>query len=64
MKNNIKTDIHYPVAPNEQKALVGFFDNDNCDISKEIHSTTLSLPISYFHSEDDIKKVVEIMNKF
>ncbi|RZK17111.1 MAG: DegT/DnrJ/EryC1/StrS aminotransferase, partial [Flavobacterium sp.] len=25
---------------------------------------TLSLPISYFHTEDDILRVVEVLNKF
>ncbi|EMY04278.1 hypothetical protein LEP1GSC029_1409 [Leptospira interrogans str. 2002000626] len=33
-------------------------------ISEEIHRTTLSLPISTFHTEEDIYKIVEIMNRF
>jgi hypothetical protein len=33
-------------------------------ISEEIHRTTLSLPISFFHTEGDVKYVVEVINKF
>lgn len=64
LKNNIRTEIHYPVSPNRQKALQGLFDNKDFTISEEIHNTTLSLPVSYFHSEADIHRVIEVMNKF
>jgi dTDP-4-amino-4,6-dideoxygalactose transaminase len=63
-KQNIKTEIHYPVSPNKQKAMEGRFDNNAFPISEEIHSTTLSLPISYFHSEENVNRVVEVMNRF
>ncbi len=63
LKNDIKTEIHYPVAPHRQIALKGIFDGEY-PISEEIHSSTLSLPISFFHTEDDIFKVVETMNRF
>ncbi len=64
LKNDIKTEIHYPISPSKQKALQGFLSDYNYPISQEIHDTTLSLPISYFHSEDDIYKVIEVINKF
>lgn len=64
LKNEIKTEIHYPVTPTEQKAMKGILDNVHTPISKLIHETTLSLPISYFHTENDILKVVETLNKF
>ncbi len=63
LKNNIKTEIHYPVAPNKQKALESL-KHVNYPISEEIHSTTLSLPISTFHTKDDIYRVVEVLNKY
>jgi dTDP-4-amino-4,6-dideoxygalactose transaminase len=62
--NGVKTEIHYPVPPHKQKAIQSFFEGQNYPISEEIHRTTLSLPISFFHTEEDIHKVVEIMNKF
>jgi len=64
LKNEIKTEIHYPVAPNKQKAMLNIIDHIPTPIAEEIHQTTLSLPISYFHTEADISKVIEVMNKF
>jgi dTDP-4-amino-4,6-dideoxygalactose transaminase len=64
LKNNIKTEIHYPVPPAKQKAMQGILKKDSFPISELIHKTTLSLPISYFHTEDDIEKVTNLMNEF
>jgi dTDP-4-amino-4,6-dideoxygalactose transaminase len=64
LANEIRTDIHYPVAPNRQEAMKGILDNIETPISEEIHRTTLSLPISFYHTEKDILHVAEIMNKF
>lgn len=63
LNNGIKTEIHYPVSPNKQKAL-SHLNLGDFPISEEIHRTTLSLPISTFHTEDDIYKVIEVMNRF
>jgi dTDP-4-amino-4,6-dideoxygalactose transaminase len=62
--NGIKTDIHYPVAPNKQEAMIGILDRMETPIAEEIHHTTLSLPISYAHSESDILEVCKVLNKF
>lgn len=63
LANNIKTEIHYPIPPNKQKAMLGIIEGDY-PISEKIHSTTLSLPISYFHSEEDVSRVIQVMNSF
>ncbi len=63
-KNDILTEIHYPLAPNKQQAMKGILDNTDTPVAEEIHQTTLSLPISYYHSEQDIARVIETMNKF
>jgi dTDP-4-amino-4,6-dideoxygalactose transaminase len=62
-KNNIYTEIHYPVPPHKQKAL-SFLSDKQFQISELIHRTTLSLPVSAFHTNDNIFRVVEVMNKF
>jgi dTDP-4-amino-4,6-dideoxygalactose transaminase len=64
LENQIKTEIHYPCAPHNQKAMQKYFSNMSFPISEEIHSTTLSLPISFFHTEADILRVCEVMNSF
>jgi dTDP-4-amino-4,6-dideoxygalactose transaminase len=64
LKNGIKTEIHYPVAPNKQPAMKGILDDIPTPIAEEIHATTLSLPISSFHHKRDIEQVIEAMNRF
>lgn len=63
LKNEIKTETHYPVAPHKQKAMRDIIKGDY-PISEEIHATTLSLPISYGHTATDVERVIETMNKF
>ncbi|MDR2410080.1 MAG: DegT/DnrJ/EryC1/StrS family aminotransferase, partial [Bacteroidales bacterium] len=62
-RNGIKTEIHYPIPPHKQKAMQGVL-NDVYSISEKIHETTLSLPISFFHTADDICKVIETLNNY
>ncbi|MCX6182387.1 MAG: DegT/DnrJ/EryC1/StrS family aminotransferase, partial [Bacteroidetes bacterium] len=64
LKNEIKTEIHYPVSPSKQKALQNKLTHYEFPISEKIHNTTLSLPISFFHTEEEVYKVVEVMNRF
>jgi dTDP-4-amino-4,6-dideoxygalactose transaminase len=64
LENGIKTEIHYPVAPNHQIAYRNFFDNQSFPISELIHQTTLSLPISNALTVEDIKSICEIVNSF
>jgi len=65
LDNGIKTEIHYPVPPHKQKAMRGIIDeNESYPISELIHKTVLSLPISYCHTQDDVTRVIEVMNKF
>lgn len=61
LKNDIKTEIHYPVAPHKQKAMQKILKGE-FPISEEIHRTTLSLPISYFHTKKDILRVCKVIN--
>lgn len=63
-ENGVATEIHYPVPPHRQKALQGLFDSCSYPIAEEIHATTLSLPISTFHSIEDVQRVTEIMHRF
>lgn len=64
LDNGIKTEIHYPLAPNKQLAMKGILDQELTPIAEEIHQTTLSLPISFFHTESDIEEVISVINKF
>ncbi|HEY5125351.1 MAG TPA: DegT/DnrJ/EryC1/StrS family aminotransferase [Ignavibacteria bacterium] len=63
LDNGVNTEIHYPVPPHLQKAMK-FMKSLKFPISEEIHRTTLSLPISSFHTSDDIHQVIKIINDF
>ncbi|SMC96222.1 DegT/DnrJ/EryC1/StrS family aminotransferase [Pedobacter africanus] len=61
--NGIGTEIHYPIAPHQQKALSAMNQMD-FPLSSEIHSTTLSLPCSFAHTEADILHVIDLLNAY
>lgn len=63
LKRNIKTEIHYPVPPHQQKALKNKLKG-SYPIAELIHQTTLSLPASYCHTVTEIEKVIDVMNEF
>lgn len=63
-KNGVKTEIHYPVSPNRQVAMKGILDHFDCPLSEKIHRTTLSLPVSYCHSEKDVETVIKVLNSY
>ncbi|WP_345954737.1 DegT/DnrJ/EryC1/StrS family aminotransferase [Mucilaginibacter sp. PAMB04168] len=64
LQQGIGTEIHYPVPPHRQKALQPLMPEQNFIIADEIHATTLSLPCSYCHTEDQINAVIEKLNAF
>jgi dTDP-4-amino-4,6-dideoxygalactose transaminase len=64
LQHGIGTEIHYPVPPHQQKALQGILPAQNYPIAEEIHRTTLSLPCSYAHTQEQIEMVIEKLNKF
>lgn len=62
-KHDIQTNIHYPTPPHKQGAYKEW-ENLSYPISEKIHETTLSLPISPVLSDDEVKEVVEVINKW
>lgn len=63
LAKGIQTEIHYPIPPHLQKAMEGTLMGDY-PIAEELHRTELSLPISIGHTDDDIRRICEIMNSF
>lgn len=65
LEKGIQTSIHYPVPVPRQKVVTEYvWDEDDYPVADEISSTTLSLPLSYFHTEDEILKVCDCVNEF
>lgn len=63
-EHGIGTEIHYPVAPIDQEAMQGVLTQKYDLITREIHKTILSLPVSICHTEEQIMKVIDVINKF
>lgn len=63
LERGIGTAIHYPTPPYRQVAYEGQFSGEY-PVSDEWHATTLSLPVSFGHSAEDIQYVAECINGF
>ena len=64
LKNNgIQTIIHYPTPPHKQGAYKEW-NNLSYPVTEEIHNTIVSLPISPVMEQDEISRVVEVVNDF
>jgi dTDP-4-amino-4,6-dideoxygalactose transaminase len=62
MKNAaIQCLIHYPIPPHKQKCYLSL-QNYSLPITEKIHNEIISLPISSIINEDEILKIVEILN--
>lgn len=62
-ENGVQTLIHYPIPPHKQEAYKDWNDLSFL-ISEKIHAEVLSLPISPVMDEEEINKIIEIINKF
>ncbi len=63
LKNEIQTNIHYPIPPHKQECYLEW--NDLCfPITEQIHNEELSLPISPVLERAEIEKIVNLINKF
>lgn len=67
-ENGVQTLIHYPIPPHQQEC---YFESDKLkvkseqlEITERIHNDELSLPISPVMSLEEVKIVVELINKF
>ena len=59
----MQTLIHYPIPPHKQGAYCEM-NNDFYPITELIHMEVLSLPISPVMGDDDMYKVVDVVNSF
>ena len=61
--NGVQTLIHYPIPPNKQLAYKELNQLD-FPITNAIHDEVLSLPISPVTSEEEVAKVIQLLNSF
>ena len=63
IENGIQSQIHYPVPPHKQKALLQY-NNLSFPITERIHEEVLSLPISPVMTDDEVDFVVKTINEW
>lgn len=62
-ENGVQTLIHYPIPPHKQEAYAEM--NDLIfPITEKIHNEVLSLPISPVMTDEDVEKVINMLNMY
>ncbi len=61
--NGVETLIHYPIPPHKQKAFLKW-NHLSLPITEQIHDEVLSLPISPVMTEEEVSKIVELLNLY
>lgn len=62
-ENGIQTLIHYPIPPHKQQAYHEY-NHLSFPITEKIHEEVLSLPVSPVMEDEEVRKVIEVLNKF
>ena len=62
-ENGIQTLIHYPIPPHKQEAYKEWNDL-SFPVSEKIHQEILSLPISPVLTEEEVNKIIDIINGY
>lgn len=63
LENGIQTLIHYPIPPHKQEAYKDW-NQLSFPITEQIHEEVLSLPISPVMSDEEIDRVIHIINSY
>jgi dTDP-4-amino-4,6-dideoxygalactose transaminase len=61
--NQIQTVIHYPIPPHHQLAYKEL-SNSTYPISEKIHNEVISIPISPVMTDEEVKYVIEVLNRY
>lgn len=61
--NNIQTLIHYPIPPHKQEAYKEW-NTLSFPITEKIHNEIISIPISPVIEEEEVNKIIEVVNVY
>ncbi|WP_339888099.1 DegT/DnrJ/EryC1/StrS family aminotransferase [uncultured Flavobacterium sp.] len=62
-ENEIETMIHYPIPPHKQKAFSDW-NSLSFPLTEKIHNEVLSIPISPLMTNEEVSKVIQILNQY
>ncbi|GAB4345818.1 MAG: DegT/DnrJ/EryC1/StrS family aminotransferase [Flammeovirgaceae bacterium] len=62
LKNNIQTQVHYPIAPHLQECYHHW--NFSLPLTERIHQEVISLPLNPFMSEKNVEYIIKTVNDY
>jgi len=62
-QNGVGTLIHYPIPPHKQKAF-SEWNNVSFPVTEMIHDTVVSIPISPVMTDEEVQRVVDVVNSY
>jgi len=62
-ENGVQTQVHYPIPPHKQEAYKEW-NEMSFPITEKIHREILSLPVFVGMTDDDVRKVIEVINRW
>lgn len=62
-ENGVGNLIHYPIPPHRQKAF-GELNHLSFPVTEKIHNTVLSIPISPVMTDEEVQRVIEVVNSY
>jgi len=62
-RNEIGSLIHYPIPPHKQQAL-SEYSHLSFPVTENIHEEVVSIPISPIFSEEDVDRVISVLNRY
>ncbi|MBF02790.1 MAG: aminotransferase [Flavobacterium sp.] len=62
-ENGIETMIHYPIAPHKQEALYEW-NQLSFPVTEKIHEEVLSIPLNSVLEEEEIQKIIKVLNEY
>ena len=61
--NGIETQIHYPIPPHKQKCYKEW-NTFSLPVTEQIHAQELSIPCHQALSDDDVTRIIDLLNAF
>lgn len=62
-RNGIGHLIHYPIPPHKQEALSQYSDL-SFPVTEKIHKQVISIPMSPVMTDDEVDRVIEVLNRY
>lgn len=63
LENGVQTQVHYPTPPHKQQAYKEY-SHFSFPITERIHKEVLSLPLYIGITDDEVKEIVDVINKY